>query len=42
MMDSNINSIFAEVREFAEVFGNVRSFAYNETKDFLTLCFDGL
>lgn len=34
MMDFNINSIFAEVREFAEAFGNVRSFAYIETKGF--------
>ncbi|KAG9588115.1 hypothetical protein KCU77_g7467, partial [Aureobasidium melanogenum] len=34
MMDFNINSIFAEVREFAEAFGNVGSFAYIETKGF--------
>ncbi|KAH0371565.1 hypothetical protein KCU65_g1688, partial [Aureobasidium melanogenum] len=34
MMEFNINSIFAEVREFAEAFGNVRSFAYIETKGF--------
>ena len=34
MMDFNINSIYAEVRQFAEAFGNVRSFAYIESKGF--------
>jgi hypothetical protein len=34
MMDFNLEAIFAEVREFAEQFGPVRSFAYIETKCF--------
>lgn len=39
MLDCNINSIYAEVRQFAEGFGNLGSFAYIETKGFQATCF---
>ena len=34
MMGFNLRSIFTEVREFAEHFGNIRSFGYIESKGF--------
>jgi hypothetical protein len=34
MMDHNLQVIFAEVREFAEQFGTLRSFAYIEIQGF--------
>jgi hypothetical protein len=34
MMDFNIQTIYAEVRDLAAAFGPVRSFAHIETKDF--------